>query len=228
MDNSIADKIRILRESKRLTLDQVAKKLKTTRQTLFKYENGIVTNIPSDKISELAEIYGVSPAYLMGWDNIPNRGSNNTNTDANIKNNRGLYKAETTMSLISDHPSSAVTFTFTTANEEGLVPYTVSDNAFAPRIQQGDSVFVSALNQNEVLVPYKTVLAIHTVDSKGSKFNPFTVLRLFYYTPDRLGIITYAPGTFNNQIPPVYYPFSSINTDTPLIGVARSISFNIL
>ena len=65
MDNTIGNKLKSLRENKKLTLDEVAKKIGTSRQTLFKYENGIVTNIPSNKIEDLAGIYGVSPAYLM-------------------------------------------------------------------------------------------------------------------------------------------------------------------
>ena len=54
MDNSIGTKLKTLRENKKLTLDEVAEKVGTTRQTLFKYENGIVTNIPSNKLEDLA------------------------------------------------------------------------------------------------------------------------------------------------------------------------------
>ena len=38
-----------------------------SKQTLYKYENGVVTNIPSDVIEKLAEALGTTPAYLMGW-----------------------------------------------------------------------------------------------------------------------------------------------------------------
>ena len=34
----------------------------------YKYENGIITNIPSDKIENMSSIYGCSPSYIMGWD----------------------------------------------------------------------------------------------------------------------------------------------------------------
>lgn len=57
---------------------------------------------------------------------------------------------------------------------------------------------------------------------------PYVVLRLFYYAPDLSGIITYAPGAFNNTVEPIYYPFNMIDKATPLIGIARSVSFNIL
>ena len=45
-----------------------ADKINVSKQTLYKYENDIITNIPSDKIEAIAKLCGVSPAYLMGWD----------------------------------------------------------------------------------------------------------------------------------------------------------------
>lgn len=54
---------------KRLGMSQVAfaDKINVSKQTLYKYENNIITNIPSDKIEAAAELGNVSPAYLMGW-----------------------------------------------------------------------------------------------------------------------------------------------------------------
>lgn len=51
-----------------LTLDEVAKACHTTKQTIYKYENDIVTNIPMDKIKAMSELLGVSPTQLLGWD----------------------------------------------------------------------------------------------------------------------------------------------------------------
>ena len=55
---------------KRLGMSQVAfaDKINVSKQTLYKYENNIITNIPSDKIEAAAELGNVSPAYLMGWE----------------------------------------------------------------------------------------------------------------------------------------------------------------
>ena len=55
-----------------MTLDDVAQRCKTTRQTIFKYENEIVTNIPYDKIELLASALDVTPSYLFGWDKKEN------------------------------------------------------------------------------------------------------------------------------------------------------------
>lgn len=218
MENSIGNKLKSLRENKKLTLDEVAQKIGTSRQTLFKYENGIVTNIPSNKIEDLAGIYGVSPAYLMGWED-----------DKHIRNTSAhgtAFFGNAAPTVVQSAKYKAIKFSI--KKEAGLTPFSVADNALSPRIQQGDSVFVSAPADNEVLFPHKTLLAIQAVNYKGEIMAPYVVLRLFYYAPDLSGIITYAPGALNNTVDPIYYPFNMLDTSSPLIGIARSVSFNIL
>ena len=65
-------RIKTLRETKGITQEELAKLLDTTKQTISKYEKGIVTNIPSDKIELLSKILGTTPAYILGWDSEEN------------------------------------------------------------------------------------------------------------------------------------------------------------
>lgn len=65
---TIGERIKSCREKASLTQDELAKRLSTTKQTIYKYENNIVTNIPSDKIEKMAELFMVTPAFLMGWE----------------------------------------------------------------------------------------------------------------------------------------------------------------
>lgn len=65
------DRIRKAREDCGLTQEELAKRLNTTKQTIHKYETGLITNIPSDKIELLAKTFNISPSYLMGWDRAP-------------------------------------------------------------------------------------------------------------------------------------------------------------
>ena len=60
--------IRREREKAGISQTDFAKMIKVTKQTLYKYEQGIITNIPSDKIEEIANALGVSPSYIMGWE----------------------------------------------------------------------------------------------------------------------------------------------------------------
>lgn len=63
----ISERIKALREASGLTLEEVGKRIGASRQTIYKYENGIITNIPSNNIEGLANLFDVSPAYIMGW-----------------------------------------------------------------------------------------------------------------------------------------------------------------
>jgi len=67
------DRIKALREQKGITQTELAKIIGTTKQNIYKYENNIITNVPSDKIELLASYFNVEPSYFMGWDVASNR-----------------------------------------------------------------------------------------------------------------------------------------------------------
>ena len=67
---SKGERIRDLRKEKGITQSEMAKLLRTTKQTISKYEKGIVTNIPSDRIEEIARILGTTPEYILGWEQV--------------------------------------------------------------------------------------------------------------------------------------------------------------
>ena len=50
----------------------------------IKYENNLITNIPSDKIEAVANLCHVTPAYLMGWNNEANSTSNEQHFDQDL------------------------------------------------------------------------------------------------------------------------------------------------
>lgn len=66
---SIGKRIKSLRQNLSITQEELATQIGTTKQNIYKYENEIITNIPSDKIESIAKVLHTSPSYLMGWDN---------------------------------------------------------------------------------------------------------------------------------------------------------------
>ncbi|MFQ8706594.1 MAG: helix-turn-helix transcriptional regulator [Thomasclavelia sp.] len=82
---TIGARIKALRQKNKYTLDQIADKLKTSRQTVFKYENDLISNIPNDKIEQLAYIFNVSPSYLVGWQQNANNQTRKNLIDAIMK-----------------------------------------------------------------------------------------------------------------------------------------------
>lgn len=64
---TIGERIKKRRTALGYSQTWLADRIGITKQQMYKYENGIISNIPSDKIEEIADALFVSPAYLMGW-----------------------------------------------------------------------------------------------------------------------------------------------------------------
>ena len=65
---ALGDAIRIARENAGLTQEELGKMCGTTKQTIYKYEIGKVTNIPLDRLEKIASALNVSSASLLGWE----------------------------------------------------------------------------------------------------------------------------------------------------------------
>ena len=61
------ERIRYYREQAGLTMEQLAKKIGVQNSAINKYEKGIVTNIPIDKIKKIAAALNVIPQQLVEW-----------------------------------------------------------------------------------------------------------------------------------------------------------------
>ena len=78
---SIGARIAELRAKNGISQTELAELLGTTKQTIYKYETGLVTNIPLEKIERIAEVLGISPSSLMGWD-APSKGASSIPNEA--------------------------------------------------------------------------------------------------------------------------------------------------
>lgn len=65
---NVGDRIKLRRKKIGMSQTDLANKVGSTKQNIYKYENGIITNIPSDKIEAISAALCTTPAYLMGWD----------------------------------------------------------------------------------------------------------------------------------------------------------------
>lgn len=66
----LKENIKSKRIERKMTLEDLAKNVGVSRQTIQRYESGVIGNIPSDKIELIARALDTSPAYLMGWEQI--------------------------------------------------------------------------------------------------------------------------------------------------------------
>lgn len=60
--------LRTLRKRKGLTQEALAKAAGIRPQTIYKYEKGIVKNIPHERIEALASALETTPSRLLGWE----------------------------------------------------------------------------------------------------------------------------------------------------------------
>lgn len=62
------DRIKEMRTKKGFTLAYVAEQLGIKEATMQRYESGEIKNIKHETIAKLAQIFGCTPSYLMGWE----------------------------------------------------------------------------------------------------------------------------------------------------------------
>ncbi len=60
-------RIRMFRKKKKIGMEEIAAMLGVSRQTIFRYETGAIANIPREKLRQMAQIFEVSEAVLMGF-----------------------------------------------------------------------------------------------------------------------------------------------------------------
>ena len=69
---TFGEKIKALRDQRDMTLEQVGDLVGVGKSTVRKWESGQIANMRRDKIALLAKALGVTPGFLMGWeDEVP-------------------------------------------------------------------------------------------------------------------------------------------------------------
>lgn len=79
----VGDRIKETRIKKDISQTELADKCGVSKQTLYKYENNIVTNIPLPTITKIAKSLNVSEAFLMGWE-VPGEIIETADMDADL------------------------------------------------------------------------------------------------------------------------------------------------
>lgn len=65
---SMAERIKELRIAAGLTQEELGEKIGLQKSAIAKYENGRVENIKRSTIQALADLFGVKPSYILGFD----------------------------------------------------------------------------------------------------------------------------------------------------------------
>lgn len=143
----LKDRLKLKRIENGLTLEELAKRIGTSKQTIHRYESGVISNIPSDKIEALAKELKTTPAYLMGWDDAPSSAP--------------LYEAAAGEGRLNDgYPSEE--YKIQLEPEEFVVK--VVGRSMEPTLQDGDIVIMTA----QSVLDYPHQIALVKVDGEES------------------------------------------------------------
>lgn len=142
---NVGSRIKAAREAKKMTQEELGLACGTTKQSIFKYETGVVTNIPLDKLEKIADVLDVSPAALMGWDD--NRESTPSPLPSNAIPYAGGHKAPIIGSIPAGYPVLAV------EDIEGYadIPYANEENYFFLRVN-GESMKNAGIHTGDLVL----------------------------------------------------------------------------
>ena len=120
-----------LRKRKGITLEELARAVGTSKQTIHRYENGIINNIPPERIVAIANALSSTPGELMGWDTesvkrLPVLGR--------IACGRPIFAVEDTEGYVCTDAQSDADFCLRASG----------DSMTGARIYDGDIVFIRA------------------------------------------------------------------------------------
>lgn len=65
---NVGERIKNRRKQLGMSAEQLAKKIGKAPATIYRYENGDISKVDSEKLMPIAEALLTTPAYLMGWE----------------------------------------------------------------------------------------------------------------------------------------------------------------
>ena len=185
----ISEELKKHRKALGMTLEELAERIGTSKQTIHRYENGTITNIPPEKIEQIAAALGTTPAELMGWGD-----------DSSALRNAGIMPVEVKRLPIlgaiacgepiyadEEHESFAAVDSSLDAD---FCLRAKGDSMTGARIFDGDIVFIRAQDSVD-----NGEIAAVIIDDEA------TLKRVYYYPEDEKLILspenaTYAPLVF--------------------------------
>lgn len=190
---TIGDRIRDIRTDRSISQTELAERAGISKQTLYKYENNIIINIPSTCIERIAQVLDISPAVLMGWesDDISKYGLMPIEVKkipllGEIACGEPIYASE-------DRESYVIAGTDIKAD---FALKAKGDSMTGARIMDGDIVFI----RKQSMVDNGEIAAVIIEDEA-------TLKRVYYYPEDKRLILQ----AENAKYPPFVYQNSELD-----------------
>lgn len=175
--STVGERIKKRRKELHMSVDDLAKILNKNRATIYRYESDDIENMPTTVLEPLSEALGVTPIYLMGWDeqqkNIRNLFSNNLQKcmNANKLNLNDIAKiVDVSVEQVNSWLSTEDTPTL--AEIQKIADYF---NISIDQFENADNIFSS----QSITLSYeeKQIIDMYRSMSEGNKEAVFTLMK---------------------------------------------------
>lgn len=206
---SKGSRIKQLREACGLSQVALADKIGVSKQTLYKYENDIITNIPSDKIEEIAIITGSDPSFIMGWEE--------QRVDFESYGLKPVRKKMVPVigEVACGLPAEAIEIPIDIVEGEEY------DADYALKAK-GDSMTGAEIYDGDIIL-IKTMPMVHNGEIAAVRINGDTTLKYVYWYPEKQQLVLQAA---NPAYPPLSYEGEALQ-DAEILGKAVKLQRNI-
>lgn len=208
------NKIRKLREDNNMTQTELAERIRVSKQSLYKYENGIVTNIPSDKIEAIADVFDVSPAYIMGWEDEQSQCDNDYPEQLTPISNIGIKRYPLLGAVACGEPIYR--------EEDGYIECMDDIDADFCLVCKGDSMINARIYDGDVVFIKHTPVVENGQIAAVSVDNEVTLKRVYYY-PDKNKLVL---NPENPAYEPLIYTKEELN-EVRILGRAVKFLSNV-
>ena len=200
----VGNRLKELRKQKKFTLEELATLIGTSKQTIQRYESGVISNIPREKVEALAAALGTSPISLMGWENAYSQYENITPVSRTSLPILGEVACGEPIYANEEHESYVA---LGRRLDASFCLIAKGDSMTGARIYDGDIVFIRAqdtLNNGEIGVVI---------------INDEATLKRVYFYPDEEKLVLVSEN-------PRYAPFVYVGAELERIKIlGKAVAF---
>lgn len=200
---TIGDRIKERRKELGLTVDELAERLGKNRATVYRYESNDIEKLPTTVLEPLANALGVSPGYLMGWEQ-------SGDVSALMNKYDNIRPIQLKRFPLLDEIACGEPI-FADEDKESFVMADMDIRADFCLKAKGDSMINARINDGD-LVFIKEMPMVENGDIAAVIIDDEATLKKVYYYPDKGKLVLYPEN-------PAYEPFVYIGEELNAIRI---------
>lgn len=149
MGETVGKRIKELRLSRGMTLEELGNKVGVGKSTVRKWETGEIANMRRDKIQKLADALNIPVGELMGWENVNGNRTSTKGVRSGIIPVLSEIPCGTSMKVYANITDDVVEIEESLAQTGEYYGLRAKGDSMLPKIEPGDIMIIHAQNDVE-------------------------------------------------------------------------------